>query len=111
MDINTISLNTKESAEVAFETAQAKVRIKTPKHEEGCGLLIKNSSSSSANIVINGGNSIMSVGDTVIAAKSGETLVSLKDTGRYKNVFGEDAGYIVLEISAPSNISLFAFEI
>ena len=48
MDINTISLNTKESAEVAFETAQAKVRIKTPKHEEGFGLLIKNSSSSSA---------------------------------------------------------------
>ena len=111
MDINTISLYTKAFSEVEYEMGESKIRIKTPDHEEGFGLIIKNSGSASENIILKGGNSIMSVGDTVITVNEGETLISLKDTGRYKNVSGEDAGYIVLEISNPGNISLFAFSL
>ena len=48
----------------------------------------------------------------IIPVEKGEqTLINLKNTGRYKNVSGEDAGYIVIEVSGTENISVFAFEL
>jgi len=113
MNINTFSLYEADSAVVEYETGEATVKIKTPDHEEGFGLLMKNTSASDATIKIKGGNSVLSVGDMIVSAAEGETLINLKNTGRYKNVSGENAGYIVIEISgtAPENISLFAFEL
>lgn len=113
MNINTFSLYEADSAAVEYEIGEATIKIKTPDHEEGFGLLIKNTSSQEATVKIKGGNSVLSVGDMTVAAGEGETVVNLKNTGRYKNVSGENAGYIVVEISGidPENISLFAFEL
>ena len=109
--MNTISLYSQESALLNYEQGEATVKIKTPDHEEGFGLIIKNSSGSDVPVKIKGGNSIMSVGDSIINAKPGDTLINLKNTGRYKNVSGENAGFIVIELTQPDDISLASFSL
>ena len=113
--MNTVSLYNLESTLITYEKGAATVKITTPDHEEGFGLLIKNANSTTAaTIKIKGGNSVLSLGDSVVTvSKASDALINLKNTGRYKNVSGEDAGTIVLEISGvtPTDISLFAFEL
>lgn len=114
MTMNTASLYTSDSADIIYVTGEEVMKIKTPDHEEGFGLIIKNESSDDARIKIRGGNSVLSIGDMVVVAKaSNDTLINLKNTGRYKNVSGEDAGCIVIEISdaEPSDVSVYAFEL
>ena len=111
MSINTISLYSSENTLLEYKQGEAIVKIKTPNHEEGFGLIIKNDSSSDVPVKIKGGNSIMSVGDTIINAKPGDTLINLKNTGRYKNVSGENAGFVVIELTQPDDISLAAFSL
>lgn len=112
MNINTVSLFNLKSTKIEFSACESTVKIKTPSHDEGFGLIVKNNNSSSADVIIKGGNSVMAMGDNIVTVEAGcETLVSLKDTGRFKNVHGENAGYIVLEIEnvSPENIEVFAF--
>ena len=113
--MNTVSLYNTDSAVIAYEKGANTVKITTPDHEEGFGLLVKNSNSTTAaTIKIKAGNSILSAGDlTVSVAKSSDALINLKNTGRYKNVSGEDAGKIVIEISGvtATDVSLYAFEL
>lgn len=115
MSINTVSLYNLDSAEIEYEVCESQVKIKTPSHEEGFGLIVKNKSTASdADFIIKGGNSVMAMGDTFIKIPKGcDMLINLKDTGRYKNVYGEDAGYIVIEVEnvTPDNISLFPFSL
>ena len=56
----------------------------------------------------------MAAGDAFVTAPKGkDTLINLKDTVRHKNVYGENAGYVVIEVEdvAPGDISLFAFSL
>ena len=113
MIISTESLFNLSSKEITYNAMEEIVKIKTPAHDEGFGLIIKNTDASSdAVVTVKGGNSVMAMGDVNInVAKGTEALVNLKDTGRFKNVHGEDAGYIVLEVSGTdaSKVSVFAF--
>lgn len=115
MTINATSLYNKDYETVNYHEGEEIIKVRAADHEEGFGLLIKNADASAdATVTIKGSNSILSVGDMVINAEKGkETLINLKNTGRYKNVSGEDAGYIVIEISGVpvENISVFAFEL
>lgn len=114
MNIDTLSLYNKKSAVVEFSECDDLIRIKTPSHDEGFGLIVKNNGASDADIIIKGGNSVLAMGDTYVLADSGDTvLINLKDTGRYKNVHGEDAGYILIEIgnASPSDIEIFPFSL
>lgn len=112
--INTNSVYGKDSIKVDYTKGEKTVKIVTPDHEEGFGILLKNGGASSVVVTVKAGNSILSVGDLsfTIEANS-EYILNLKDTGRYKNVYGEDAGRIVIEIpeASASNISLFPFEL
>ncbi len=112
MNIETLSLYNKQSAQIEFSQCDDLVKIKTPSHDEGFGLIVKNNSSSDADIVIKGGNSVLAMGDNTITVEAGnEALINLKDTGRYKNVHGENAGYILIEVenASPSDIEIFPF--
>ncbi len=113
MNIEAISLYNLQDTPVIFDGGEEVLKIKTPDHEEGFGVIVKNNNTSAdANLVIKGGNSVMAMGDiSVNVPKSGEVLINLKDTGRFKNVYGEDAGYIVLNVENVSgaDISVFAF--
>ena len=113
MKIDAISLYNLQDTLVEYNTGEESIKIKTPDHEEGFGLIVKNGNASTdAEIVIKGGNSVMAMGDiTVTVPKGEEVLINLKDTGRFKNVYGEDAGYIVLNVENVSgaDISVFAF--
>lgn len=114
MNINTVSLYNSDSAEIVYTKGEEIIKIKTPDHEEGFGIIVKNDAGSDATVKIKGGNSVLSIGDMAITAKAGkETLINLKNTGRYKNVSGEDAGYIVIEIAGvtASSVSVYAFEL
>ncbi|MBR4893381.1 MAG: hypothetical protein IKZ35_05330 [Clostridia bacterium] len=112
MNITTTSLYNLTSAEVEFSACEDTVKIKVPDHDEGFGIIVKNNATTDGTVTIKGGNSVLAMGDMAVDVKKGsETLINLKDTGRFKNVHGEDAGYIVLNISgvASSSIELFAF--
>lgn len=112
MKIETKSLYNMDNTLITYEAGEEIIKIKTPSHDEAFGIIVKNSSGEDATLIIKGGNSVMAAGDCAISLKNGEdTLVNLKDTGRFKNVHGEDAGYIVLEVSGTSadNISFFPF--
>ncbi len=114
MNIETLSLYNKQSANVEFSECDNQVRIKTPSHDEAFGLFAKNNGASEADIIIKGGNSVLAMGDTSVTVDSGDSvLINLKDTGRYKNVHGEDAGYIVIEIgnASPSDVEIFPFSL
>ena len=113
MNIETLSLYNKQSANIGYtQCTDDVVRIKTPSHDEGFGLIIKNDAASDAEITLKAGNSVLAMSDSYITVDSGEsTLINLKDTGRYKNVHGEDAGYIIIEIgnASPSDVGIFPF--
>lgn len=115
MNINTVSLYNLFNTEVEYTECEKTVKVKTPSHDESFGLFVKNSNiSADATITIKGGNSVMAAGDSLVTVKKGsETLINLKDTGRHKNVYGENAGYVVIEIEGvePSDISVFAFSL
>ena len=113
MKIDAISLYNLQDTLVEYNTGEEIIKIKTPDHEEGFGLIVKNDNASTdAEIVIKGGNSVMAMGDIAVTVPKGEEiLINLKDTGRFKNVYGEDAGYIVINVEKVSgaDISVFAF--
>ncbi|MBE7020473.1 MAG: hypothetical protein E7411_03445 [Ruminococcaceae bacterium] len=113
MNIDAVSLYNLTDTPVEFENGEDIIKIKTPDHEEGFGLIVKNENASTdADIVIKGGNSVMAMGDIVVSVPKGcEVLINLKDTGRFKNVYGEDAGYIVINVEKVSgtDVSVFAF--
>ncbi len=113
MNIEAISLYNLKDTPINYESGDEIIKIKTPDHEDGFGLIVKNENAATdAQIVIKGGNSVMAMGDIAVSVpKAGEVLINLKDTGRFKNVYGEDAGYIVLNVEKVSgaDISVFAF--
>ena len=55
MEINTLSLYNLNSADISFEICEETVKIKTPDHEEGFGLVVKNMDVSEAEIIIKSG--------------------------------------------------------
>lgn len=113
MNIEAISLYNLKDTPVNFEVGDEIIKIKTPDHEDGFGVIVKNENAvTDAEIIIKGGNSVMAMGDIAVNVPKGEeVLINLKDTGRFKNVYGEDAGYIVLNVEKVSgaDISVFAF--
>ena len=112
MNIETLSLYNKQSANVEFTQCDDLVRINTPAHDEGFGLIVRNNGLSDADIILKAGNSVLAMGDSFVIVDSESTaLINLKDTGRYKNVHGENAGYILIEIenASPSDIEIFPF--
>ncbi len=109
--MNTVSLYNNDFENITLTPAEATMKIKTPDHEEGFGLIVLNQTGRDATLIIKGGNSIFSAGDMPISLGVGHTLISLKNTGRYKNVSGEDAGYIVIEIDSPEGIEVCPFEL
>lgn len=111
--IETVSLFNLNSVQAEYVEGTETVKIKTPDHDEGFGLLVKNSNTSSdAQLRIKGGNSVMSMGDSLITLPKGtETIVNFKNTGRFKKVHGDDAGYIVIEVEDinPVEVLFFSF--
>ena len=108
--MNTISIYNEDYEKLTLTPAEATMKIRTPDHEEGFGLLVVNNGGSEATLTLKGGNSIFSAGDVLVTLAQGSTIVNLKNTGRYKNVSGEDAGYIVIEIDNPDGILVCPFE-
>lgn len=115
MNIETLSLYNKQSTDIEYTQCDDDVvRIKAPSHDEGFGLIIKNNAASDAEITLKAGNSVLAMGDNYITVESGEcSLINLKDTGRYKNVHGENAGYVLIEIgnASPSDVEIFPFSL
>ena len=109
--MNTISIYNENYEKLPLTPAEVRMKIKTPDHEEGFGLLVVDNADTDATLIIKGGNSIFSAGDVVVPLTQGTFILNLKNTGRYKNVSGEDAGYIVIEIDNPDGIEVCPFEL
>ena len=84
--MNTLSIYNQDYKKITFTPAEGTMKIKTPDHEEGFGLLIVNDSGSDTILTLKGGNSIFSAGDVIVPLTQDTIIVNLKNTGRYKNV-------------------------
>lgn len=109
MILNITDLYVKDSMELEFSPAEETVEIVTPDHEEGFGLLIKNTGGSDSTVTVKAGNSIYAMGDLAVSVPgSSEVLVNLKNTGRFKNVHGEKSGKIIVETDGSVEVCAIA---
>ena len=100
MSLNVVDLYTKDSAAIVYSQAEKKMDFVTPAHEEGFCLIVKNSGANPAVLTVKEGNSIYAMGDYAVTVKSGEdVMINLKNTGRFKNVSGENSGKIIVEVT------------
>ena len=89
----------KDFGTIEYVTGTEEFSFETPDHEEGFFLLIKNDGAKETLVRIKAGNSIYAMGDMDVIVESDATVVvNLKNTGRYKNVNGENSGKILGEI-------------
>ncbi len=98
--IEILDLFGKESGKLISTEGAEKMWVTAPKHEEGACILIKNNGAGAVEVTVKAGNSIYATDDLRISLE-GEAVgvISLKNTGRFKNVSGENSGKIMLEIS------------
>ena len=103
MNLNILDLYTKDSEVISYTDGVEKMGIVTPDHEEGFCLLVKNTSQETVTVTVKAGNSIYAMGDLNVSVNgSEEVIINLKNTGRYKNVYGENSGKVMIDINAAS---------
>ena len=109
MNVNVLDLYTKDSGVVNYTEGAAELSIVAPDHEEGFCLLVKNTSASPVTVTVKEGNSIYAMGDMAVSVNGSEdAVINLKNTGRFKNVNGENSGKIIINISEPENVKVSA---
>lgn len=59
-------------------------------------ILVQNSASSASNLTIKKGNAIQGVADEVISVPGSSTVAIAIESGRFKNVSGENKGKVIL---------------
>lgn len=114
MNLNVVDLYTKDSGVISYTDGAETMGIITPDHEEGFCMLVKNTSDETITVTVKAGNSIYAMGDLNISVNgSEEVMVNLKNTGRYKNVHGENSGKIMIDINAasPSDVKVCAISL
>lgn len=59
-------------------------------------ILVKNSASSASNLTIKQGNGLQGVADEVISVPASSTVAIAIESGRFKNVTGDNKGRVIL---------------
>lgn len=111
MNLNILDLYTKDSEVISYTDGAEQMSIVTPDHEEGFCMLVKNTSQETITVTVKAGNSIYAMGDLNVSVNgSEEAVINLKNTGRYKNVYGENSGRVMIDINAttPSQVKVCA---
>lgn len=89
----------KDFGEIRYINGTEEFSFETPDHEEGFFMIIRNDGGLNTNVRIKAGNSIYAMGDLTVMVESNATvIINLKNTGRFKNVNGENSGKILGEI-------------
>ena len=105
MSLEVISLYTKDSEELTYTTGAASMDFVMPDHEDGTALLVTNGDASkSATVTVKAGNSIYAMGDLAVTVDAGDTaIINLKNSGRFKNVSGENSGKILVTLGGTAD--------
>lgn len=114
MTVNVLDLYEKDSSVITYTDGAERMEIVTPDHEDGFCLVLRNTASETATVRVKAGNSIYAMGDLEVSLNASEdAVINLKNTGRFKNVNGEDSGKIIVEISAsaPADIKVCPFSL
>lgn len=98
--IKIVDLFGMEHGKLISTPAEEVMELTAPKHEEGACLLIRNGGSDEIEVTVKAGNSIYATDDLTLTVGADEhAVISLRDTGRFKNVQGEKSGKIIVEMS------------
>lgn len=98
--MNILSLYDSDSGVVSYSSGEATMSFNMPDHEDGTALLINNTAESAATVTVKAGNSIYAMDDlSVSVAASATAVINLKNSGRFKNVHGENSGKVVVTVS------------
>lgn len=98
--MNILSLYDQDSGVISYSNGEASMRFEMPDHEDGTALIVNNTADSAATVTVKAGNSIYAMGDlTVSVAASATAVINLKNSGRFKNVHGENSGKVAVTIS------------
>lgn len=73
-------------------------------------LLVQNSATSEGTVTVKAGNGIQGVNDLSIAVPASSTTALVLDSGRYKNVSGNDRGKVVV-LGSAATIKLAVIEL
>ena len=96
MKIDAISLYNLQDALVEYAAGEEIIKIKTPDHEEGFGLIVKNDNASAdAEIVIKGGNSVMAMGDITVTVPKGEEILINFTIYKHNNIYNNFICWLV----------------
>ncbi len=98
--MNILSLYDSDSGVISYSDGESSMSFAMPDHEDGTALIVHNTANSAATVTVKAGNSIYSMGDLEVSvAASATAVINLKNTGRFKNVSGENGGKVVVTVS------------
>ena len=103
-----------EIGKLIYKSGESVITIKSSDSGDPIGIILKNISSDSVTATVKAGNSIFAGKDLEIAMDvDDEILISLKDIGKYINVYGEYTGNIVLNLAGTdlSDVRVYAFSL
>ena len=87
--------------------ASTPTAIEWPESDEKMILVINNAGDAATTLTVKAGNGIQGVNDSVLAIPKGVSLVKL-ESGRFKNVSGENKGKIVVVAAAALSVGTCA---
>lgn len=78
--------------------------------DEKCLILVQNAGTSAAAVTVKAGNGIQGVNDLVHSVPASSSVILALDSGRFKNVSGDDKGKVIF-VGASTNIKIAAFKL
>ena len=78
--------------------------------DEKCLILVQNAGTSAADVTVKAGNGIQGVNDLVHSVPASSSVILALDSGRFKNVSGDDKGKVIFA-GANTNIKIAAFKL
>ena len=99
-------INRNEIGKLTFTTLSSGVPAKFDfsENDEKSVIVVQNSGTSAVNLAILSGNGIQGVNDLTVSVPASSVCLMKPDSGRFKNVSGENKGKIVLR-AASANLS------
>ncbi|MBQ9760139.1 MAG: hypothetical protein IJW16_02190 [Clostridia bacterium] len=88
-------------------TASTPTAIEWSENDQKMILVINNAGSAATTLTVKAGNGIQGVNDSVLTVPKGISLVKL-ESGRFKNVTGENKGKIVVVAAAALSVGVCA---
>lgn len=95
---------------VAFQTltASTDTALPWPESDEKMILVIQNTATSAATLTVKAGNGIQGKVNNALTVPASSTCVVKLDSGRFKNVSGDNKGKIVVNASAALKVGTVA---